>query len=152
MLDVLIYLFEHCVDEGRAASRDEAVLRSMLRDAGFDQSDIHKAFIWLEDLSRHEEPATTHLTTGFRVFSTHERRKLSRACRGYLTSLDQSGILSPTAREQIIERALALDLDELDLEQLKLIIMIVLAHQPGDETLHGWLEALFLDGSAAPMQ
>lgn len=148
MLDVLLYLFEHYVDEGRDAPRDEAVLKSMLEDAGFPQADINKAFVWLEDLMRQredgEDPAGA--TRGaFRVFSREECLRLNRDCRGYLLALERSGIVDPIAREQIIERALALELEELDLDRFKLIIMIVLANQPGEEHLQDWLEALIFD-------
>jgi Smg protein len=151
MLDVLLYLFEHYVDEARNAPRDEAVLKSMLEDAGFRQADIHKAFAWLEDLMRQRDGGTsTGGATGgsFRIFSREECLRLNRDCRGYLLALERGGLVDAAAREQIIDRALALELEELDLERFKLIIMIVLANQPGEEHLQDWLEALIFDNLA----
>ena len=48
-------------------------------------------------------------------------------------SLERGGILSPTQREIVIERLLALDNEELDLEQVKWVVLMVLSCQPGEE-------------------
>lgn len=151
MLDVLLYLFEHYMEDGRDVPHDESILKTMLKDAGFPQSEINKAFVWLEDLVRQrgaDEDEALAARGSFRVFSRQETAKLGRDCRGYLTLLEHSGIIGPLARELIIERAMALDLDELDLEKLKLIIMMVLANQSGDERLQDWIEALILDNAS----
>ncbi len=148
MLDVLLYLFEHYMEEGREVPHDESILKTMLKDAGFPQSEINKAFIWLEDLVRQrgaDDALTTH--GSFRVFSRREIAKLSSECRGYLILLEHNGLIGPLERELIIERAMALDLDELDLDKLKLIIMMVLANQSSDEYAQDWIEALIFDNS-----
>lgn len=147
MLDVLLYLFEHYVDEASDTPRDEALLKSMLENAGFQQADINKAFVWLEDLMRQRDGASANDASGgsFRIFSREECLRLNRECRGYLLALERGGLIDASAREQIIERALALELDEIDLDRFKLIIMIVLANQPGEEHLQDWIEAIIFD-------
>ena len=52
-----------------------------------------------------------------------------RACRGFLLTLEQSGILTPETRELVIERALAAAGDTLSLEQLKLVVLMVVWNQ-----------------------
>ena len=42
-------------------------------------------------------------------------------------------MLTPQQREIVIERMLALDADELDTEQLKWVVLMVLSSQPGQE-------------------
>ena len=42
-------------------------------------------------------------------------------------------MLTPAQRELVIERMLALDADELDTEQLKWVVLMVLSSQPGQE-------------------
>ena len=50
----------------------------------------------------------------------------------------------PLWKEKLMP-CVALELEELDLDRFKLIIMIVLANQPGEEHLQDWLEALIFD-------
>lgn len=149
MLDVLLYLFEHCIEEGRDVAHDEEALKRMLKDAGFEQTEINKAFTWLEDLVQQREaqggnaaPAERY---SFRVFSAQESGKLDKQCRGFLASLEQSDVLTPLTREIIIERAMAVDMDELDIERFKWIVMMVLANQPGVEHSYDWVETLVSD-------
>jgi Smg protein len=55
--------------------------------------------------------------------------KLDARCRGFLLTLEQSGILTPQTRELVIERSLAASGDTLTLEQLKLIVLMVMWNQ-----------------------
>ena len=58
-----------------------------------------------------------------------ELAKLDAACRGFLLTLEQSGILNAENREVVLERSLAAAGDSLTLEQLKLIVLMVLWNQ-----------------------
>ena len=51
MLDILMYLFEHCLDSETGVMPEESVLRGHLDDAGFQHKEIDKAFAWLEELA-----------------------------------------------------------------------------------------------------
>ena len=55
--------------------------------------------------------------------------KLDAQCRGFLLTLEHSGILTPQTRELVIERSLAASGDSLTLEQLKLIVLMVMWNQ-----------------------
>ena len=74
-----------------------------------------------------------------------EERKLNTECRGFLHYLEQAGILDCTARELIIDRVLALESDDLDIGQVKWIILMVLFNQPGQEQAFVWMEDLVMD-------
>jgi Smg protein len=67
--------------------------------------------------------------TSFRAFAPRELTKLDVECRGFLLTLEQSGILNPQTRELVIERSLAATGDSLTLDQLKLIVLMVLWNQ-----------------------
>ena len=54
-------------------------------------------------------------------------------------------MLTPQQREIVIERMLALDADELDTEQLKWVVLMVLSSQPGQELALERLEDLVSD-------
>ena len=72
-----------------------------------------------------------------RCASTREQElaRLDAQCRGLLASLESAGILSPSQREIVIDRLLALDAEELDLEQVKWVVLMVLSSQPGQEVV-----------------
>ena len=65
----------------------------------------------------------------FRAYAPRELTKLDAECRGFLLTLEQSGILDLQTRELVIERALAATGDSLSLEQLKLVVLMVLWNQ-----------------------
>jgi Smg protein len=65
----------------------------------------------------------------FRAFAPREAAKLDAQCRGFLLTLEQSGILDMRTRELVIERALAAAGDSLSLDQLKLVVLMVLWNQ-----------------------
>jgi len=82
-----------------------------------------------------------------RIFSDGELSRLSTECRGFLFTLERLGVLSAQQREVVIERMLALDADELDTEQLKWVVLMVLSSQPDQQQAFARLEDLVV---AAP--
>ena len=52
--------------------------------------------------------------------------------------------LNATTRELVIDRVMALDGDDVDLEQLKWVVLMVLFNQPDQEAAFTWLEDLVL--------
>ena len=92
-------------------------------------------------LSGDDPAALSHVS----VFDTLEQARLDTACRGFLVHLEQVGILSPTQRELVIERLMALDGDEIDIEKLKWVVLMVLFSQPGQETAFSRMEDLVFD-------
>jgi Smg protein len=60
-------------------------------------------------------------------------------------SLEQAEILKPTQRELVIDRLLALDSEDLNLEQVRWIVLMVLSSQPGQEQACARMETLVFD-------
>lgn len=155
VLDVLMYLFEHYyldggVDEGTDVESppDQETLTSELAEAGFARGEISKAFSWLESLSQVREGAAPMVSAGrggMRHYSSAERKKLDATCRGLLQQMESIGVLEAAARELVIDRVMALEVEEISLEQLKWVMWMVLFHQPGQEALHEMLEDLVFD-------
>lgn len=127
MYDILAYLFEHC-QQAEIADDRERVARK-LSAAGFDDSDISEALRWLAGVLRAPEGEHAPLPDGrssFRAFAPRETAKLDAECRGFLITLEQSGILNAETRELVLERSLAASGHALSLDQLKLIVLMVL--------------------------
>ncbi len=126
MYEILVYLFENCQQADVAHDRDRVAKK--LSAAGFEDSDISEALHWLAGVRapQAEFSKLPDARTTFRAFAPRELAKLDARCRGFLLTLEQSGILNAQTRELVIERALAASGDALSLDQLKLIALMVL--------------------------
>jgi Smg protein len=130
MYDILVYLFENCHQAELADDRDRVARK--LSAAGFDDSDISEALHWLAGVlraPRGELVALPDAGRSFRAFAPRELAKLDAECRGFLITLEQSGILNAQTRELVLERSLAASGSSLSLDQLKLIVLMVLWNQ-----------------------
>ena len=147
VLDVLVYLFEHCIEEDELAL-DRDTLRGELKEAGFAETQIVKAFDWLEALAKQREGGEASRVargSSLRIFTAEESEKLTRDSRGLLLYLEQIGVLDARERELVIERAMALEAEEIDIDELKWIVLMVLFNQPGKEEAFVWVEDLVMD-------
>jgi Smg protein len=153
VLDILIYLFENYFDAETedGFEPDRETLKLELEKAGFPGSEVERALCWLEELAA--DPDRLHpvpTSRAIRVFAALEQARLDTDCRGYLVHLEQVGILSPTQRELVIDRLMALEGDEIDIDKLKWVVLMVLFSQPGQETAFSRMEDLvFEDRSGA---
>lgn len=147
MFDVLMYLFEHYyMDEETELSPDRESLHTELVEAGFPASDINQAFDWLEELAAQPHQAHEPQTeNALRIYCDSECERLDPQSRGFLLYLEQMGILTPEARERVIDRAMALETDDFDIGQLKWVVLMVLFNQPGAEAAYAWMEDLVFD-------
>ena len=157
ILDVLLYLFEHYFTEDEDLVRDRDSLRSgplfdELGQAGFSPAEINKAFEWLDALAQQRPSASAPRADGpTRVYFGPELDKLDVECRGFLLFLEQHGILDAGQRELVLDRAMALDQDELDLDDLKWVVLMVLFNQPGSEAAYAWMETQMFEDEPEPV-
>jgi Smg protein len=146
VLDILIYVFDrYMLDEvPEVPERDD--LARHLEGAGFGHHNVERALDWLADLAcvRDAMPLAGS-GPAVRVFCDGELSRLSTECRGFLLTLERLSILSTQQREVVIERMLALDADELDTEQLKWVVLMVLSSQPDQQHAFARLEDLVAD-------
>ncbi|MCG6116875.1 MAG: DUF494 family protein [Aquimonas sp.] len=151
LLDVLLYLFENYFYDDPDAVRDRESLQASLIQAGFSPAEVNKAFDWLDGLDHLRTPLQVGPSLQpLRLFAPQEEARLDLELRGFLLFLEQSGILDAQLREQVIDRAMALDSEELDLDDLKWVVLMVLFNQPGHEAAFAWMEShmFSLDGEA----
>lgn len=148
VLDVLMYLFESYVDSTDDPEPNRRELERELGRAGFHDREIERALDWLDGLN--EAPGSdAPKDTAFRVFDKVEQERLDASSRGYLLQLEQIGILKPAQREIVIDRLLALDTEEIDVEETKWVVMMVLFSQPGQQEAYARMEDLvYADDSA----
>ena len=117
-----MYLFETYVDTEDNPEPDQNELRNDLSLAGFGDAEIDRA-----------------------LDSEFEMDRLDASCRGYIAYLEQIAILSVSQREILIDRLLALETDDIDVEQIKWVVLMVLFSQPGQEQAYAQMEDLVFE-------
>jgi len=70
---------------------------------------------------------------------------LDASCRGFLLFLEQIQVLNLETREMVIDRVMALDNTEFDLEDLKWVVLMVLFNIPGYESAYQQMEELLFE-------
>jgi Smg protein len=147
VIDVLMYLFETYVDIEENSETDQSELRLELLQAGFNDGEIENALLWLDELTGDQKvleygDLNSHC---IRIYNNFEHEKLDQHCRGFIAYLEQIGILSPPQRELLIDRLLALESNDIDVEQIKWVVLMVLFSQPGQELNYARMEDLIFD-------
>lgn len=143
IFDVLMYLFENYMEDEAEILPDSDVVRTELLEAGFRQIEVNKAFDWLESLSL--QRAIKASSPAFRIFCSQEKARLDLECRNLIMFLENSGILNSANREIVIDRAMALENEELSVEKLKWIVLMVLLSQPDEEIAFSRMEDIVYD-------
>jgi len=162
VLDILIYVFDrYMLDEAPEMLERDDLARDLER-AGFGHAHVERALDWLAALveAANRSPERTALNASsdtqraaigpVRIFSECELARLSTECRGFLMTLERLGVLTAQQREIVVERMLALDADELDTEQLKWVVLMVLSSQPDGGQAFARMEDLGLDAASRP--
>ena len=151
VLDILIYVFDRYMleDTSEVPERDE--LARDLELLGFGAASVERALDWLADLADVRLQSAEELradSPSLRLYCDGELTRLSTESRGFLMHLERHGILTPLQREVVLDRLLALDSEELDTEQIKWVVLMVLSSQPGQEQAFARMEDLVADVSA----
>ena len=146
VLDLLIYLFENYLHLEEAPRPDRVALKQELDKAGFAEKDVDRALEWLDGLSGDQVGNVAQATErAVRIFNSQEVLRLDTDVRGYLLYLENVGILSTAQREVVIDRLMALEADEIDIDQVKWVVLMVLFSQPGQESAYAQMEDLVFE-------
>lgn len=152
MFDVLMYLFETYIHNEVEMQVDQDKLTDDLTDAGFHREDIYSALNWLEKLADYQDGSVAPVLLAndplsMRVYTEEECLRLETDCRGFILFLEQMNVLNAETREMVIERVMALETQEFDLEDLKWVVLMVLFNIPGCENAYQQMEELVFEVS-----
>ncbi len=147
VLKVLIYVYDHYMLADSAEVPERQHMLKDLQKRGFSVTEVVQAMEWLSALvgDQRASPAPGDVEadgSALRIFADGELSRLSADCRAFLMLLDRQHVLSPQQRELVIERALALDIDEVEVEQLKWVVLLVLSSHPGQELAFARFESV----------
>jgi Smg protein len=144
MYEVLVFVYENYW-RGDACPEPQLLGRK-LSSAGFEADEIQEALTWLDglNLATHGTPLGTEPGEGptgdiilkdallpgqspdsLRVYSVAEQDHLGAECLGFVSFLESSGVLPPAMREIVMDRAMAAPGDPVELDDLKIIVLMV---------------------------
>ena len=143
MFDVLVYLYENYWRPD--ACPEPQQLRRKLSAVGFESEEIQDALRWLDGLASNADAVTAHQGPGsIRLYTEGEREVLGDDSIGFITFLESAGVLPPPMREMVIDRATAVGDGPIDLDDLKIIVLMVF-WSLGEEPDALVLDELFVD-------
>jgi Smg protein len=139
MFEVLVYVYENYWRGDACPEPDQ--LQRKLNAVGFEADEIREAIDWLSglnlaarcthwlpgasDAARHDTPTRLQSPNSMRVYSVAEQDHLGADCLGFISFLESSGVLPSPMREIVIDRAMAVPIEELSLDDLKIIVLMV---------------------------
>ena len=124
MFDVLVYLYENYWRPDACPSHQQ--LSRKLSAVGFESDEIQDALKWLDGLATSAESCSGQQgENSLRVYSEAERELLGEESIGFISFLESAGVLPPPMREMVVDRANAIPGGPLDLEDLKIIVLMV---------------------------
>jgi Smg protein len=143
MFDVLVYLYENYWRPD--ACPDPKQLSRKLSAVGFEADEIQDALSWLDGLADSAEAVTGSPVKGsIRIYMNAERDVLGDTSIGFIAFLESAGVLPAPMREMVIDRAMAVGNGPMDLEDLKIIVLMVF-WSLGEEPDALILDELFVD-------
>lgn len=140
MIEIFVYLFHTYADFAAQPAPD--ALASKLKAAGFPQAEVQAALHWLAALRAETSGARLgglplRDPRAQRIYASEEIEQLGTEGIAFLGFLERNRILDARLRELVIERAAAFDAGTVDLERLKIIVLMALWSQ--ERTLDGLL-------------
>jgi len=124
MFDVLVYLYENYWRPD--ACPDPKLLSRKLSAVGFETEEIQDALRWLDGLASSAQACTgTPVQGSMRIYTSEESDVLGEASIGFIAFLESAGVLPAPMREMVIDRAMAVGSGPVELDDLKIIVLMV---------------------------
>ena len=143
MFDVLVYLYENYWRPD--ACPEPKQLSRKLTAVGFESDEIQEALRWLDGLASSAESCSGSPVQGsMRIYSAQEQEVLGEESIGFITFLESAGVMPMAMREMVLDRALAVGGGPIDLDDLKIIVLMVF-WSLGEEPDALVLDELFVD-------
>ena len=131
MFEVLVFVYENYW-RGDACPELHQLGRK-LSAHGFEPDEIQQALAWLDGLNfaaQHTEtdaaaPALPQSASSLRIYSAAEQHHLGAQGLGFVSFLESAGVLPPTLREIVMDRAMAVPGGPVSVDDLKIIVLMV---------------------------
>lgn len=135
VLAIVSIIAQYVAEENRLPSSSDIV--EELLASGFEAEEIDAAFHWMEGfpLQGHSADSAELTIPSHRIFTPDECHAISCEGRGFLTQIRGLGILDIASQEDIIQKALQLDEDEMSLADVKNLTALTLLTRSHNEWL-----------------
>ena len=148
VLSVLMYIFNHHLQQGKVVELTSDEVTEDLESAGFGDAPIEQAIEWLSSLAEMDKAAiAVSSPDAIRVFSEEEKQYLDSECQAFLLDLIKQVIISPATFEVIVYFLVELDADDIDVSLAKWVTLMVLYNMPDEQEALKQMELLVLDDS-----
>ncbi|MBV52877.1 MAG: hypothetical protein CL816_02280 [Coxiellaceae bacterium] len=148
VLSVLMYIFNHHLQQGKVVELTSDEVTEDLESAGFGDAPIEQAIEWLSSLAEMDKEAiAVSSPDAIRVFSEEEKQYLDSECQAFLLDLIKQVIISPATFEVIVYFLVELDADDIDVSLAKWVTLMVLYNMPDEQEAFKQMELLVLDDS-----
>jgi Smg protein len=152
MFDVLVYLYENYWRPD--ACPEPKQLSRKLSAVGFEPDEIQEALRWLDGLASSAPQGGDEtgksgkggnpVQPSLRHYTQDEQEVLGPDSIGFIAFLESAGVMPVPMREMVIDRALAAGGAPIDLDDLKIIVLMVF-WSLGEEPDALILDELFVD-------
>ncbi|HNR66520.1 MAG TPA: DUF494 family protein [bacterium] len=131
----ILRILAHILQEMKSPDFDDTDLQTiteMLMDRGFSEEEVMQAISWLDELEEDDYHAIDqddflHLPRPiWRQMNALEKDIISPSAFSYLFRLRESGMIADAEMERIIDRATRLDLQQVNVEEMKDLVAVVL--------------------------
>lgn len=141
VLEMVSFFLRKSMEDGLEGEAREDLVETLMQE-GHNPTEINAALNIVEKIQqRLEAPMPGSMKPSSESFFVNlEEFHLGPEIRGYLNQLVGMGVLDPIQREEVVERALLIESEDLNLDEMEYIVEEVLAdapHVPGefDETI-----------------
>ena len=127
MFEVLVFMFENYI--AHHTLPDNEIMTQELSAAGFEQPDIVGAVDWFREMKTMLiEPTAeyAHQHTSMRLLADCELKKISLESLSFVLFLQQASVINDVERDLILDRAMALKQEHINIEEMRWITMIAL--------------------------
>ena len=127
----LLHILTERLLEDPVLLEDPRQLLEELSAEGYQPTEVETGLAWIGRFIAGPDfpapaPAESFTSRGLRTQSVEEQYSFAPEAFGYLLRLENSGLIDPAQREEIVERALGTFDDEIGEEEIKLVSRLVL--------------------------
>lgn len=133
IVEILVILMKE-YPEGSIRPEDFEPLANSLIGMGYTQNEIETALFWFfnrQEIKQNLQPAQGLSEDSFRVLQDHERAVITPKAYGYLLELHCLGLITLGEMDAIIERAVLMGSQKVDVEEIKGFVAAQIMEQGG---------------------
>jgi Smg protein len=144
IFNLLIQLFEAMGTNRQSDAEYFQYCVKTLKSAGLSRQDLNHALSWLDKFSKGPKNELSGPKEIVRIFSEEENQKINLQGRSFLLQLLHLGAIDRQTLEHILECVTELEISEINLNQLKWIVIMLASAEFKNQAYAEWLEHTIL--------